>query len=495
MNGGAMKYVLSIDRGTTAIKAALYDYNANEIAVELQRQGMDTPAPGWCEQDMNQMWENTAAAIRRLLSRGFDASDIKCIGFSGQGNGVFLSDENGRPVRPGIVSMDSRAQKEADEFNRNHILKERPWIGSTEMGSANPLAIMLWLKRNEPDVYAKTWRIHFSKDWIRYCLTGEFYTDFTDASGACLMDLRSGEYSEELCRACGVPEVYRMLPPLKQSVQICGEVTASAAEQTGLKEGTPVVAGAHDVAACSLGCGGADPGHLSIIFGTMGLNLLTEEKPDLKNGVNLFHILPGRYLSYTCLKSAGGVLDRVVEALFTKEKEELGKRFFAAADEQMNQCEPTQILFYPYLFGSNAEQIPCTLTGVEAWHSKYHVLLGIYQGLVYEFARMTEEIRRNNRIRDIYLVGGGAKSGVFPQLFADVLEQPVKISSIEESGSRGAAICALSGLNHESAISGDIIRNVPVKRVYTPREQYRDKFREYYRLYRRVASALEQVYQ
>ncbi len=468
------KYVLCIDRGTTAIKAVLFDFQGKELEKASQPcQEIQKPFPGWCEQDLLQIWTDTVMAIRNLLEKGICPEEIAAIGVSGMGNGLNLLDGNGRPTRACITSLDSRATQITDEWRKGRRIEELlACTGSTFIVPCTPMPILRWVRLNEPEVYERSEYVIFSKDWVRYCLTGVISTDYTDTSGALLVNLDTREYMEELFVELGIEKLSSMLPKPQNSYDIGGYVTAAAAAETGLVAGTPVVVGAHDIAACSYGCGGMDAGHLALIFGTVGLSLGVMEKPHVSYGLTIESILPRRWLFSACIQGAGAVLNWFLDNLFTHEQwlaAKEGGSVFDRIDEELVKRAPPALLCHPYLFGQNEPAYArAGLYGMAAWHDKYDLLLSVYQGIVFAFLKENHQLLENNPIHEVWLVGGGSRSRVFGQIFADVLGKKIYIPSFEEATSRGVALCALIQIGAVRVSDGTVPRNLDTRVLYEP---------------------------
>ncbi len=483
------QYVLCVDRGTTGIKATLFDLQANEVACGAEPcPPIEKPHAGWCEQDLDLVWEKTVIAIRKLLAQGYDSKDIAAIGVSGMGNGLNLLDREGRPTRKCITSLDSRAE------DITRVWKENPRIGellkrtgSTFIVACTPMAILKWVKDNEPEVYEKSQYMIYSKDWVRYCLTGEISTDYTDTSGSLLVDLDTNEYMHDLFQELGLEKLSTMLPTPKRSYEAAGYVTEAAAAQTGLTAGTPVIAGAHDIAACSYGCGGTDNGHLALIFGTVGLSLGVLEQNRVPYGLSIQSVLPDRWLFSSCIQGAGAVLDWLIYNLFTHEDylaKQAGGSVFTVIDQELAKRRPTNILCHPFLFGKNDPAYArSNLMGIGSWHDKYDILLAYYQGIVHAFYEENKCLLDANDIREVWLVGGGSKSQVFGQIFADVIGKPVHIPAFSEATGRGVALCGLIYLGKMQPGDKDIPHGIRERSAYIPDMEkhrwYMEQFRQF----------------
>jgi len=274
------KYLLGIDNGGTFSKAAIFTLDGKEVAVGSRQTELITPRPNYVERDMTKMWQATAEAIREVVTKSaVDPADIVCIACTGHGNGVYLTDKDGNPTRNAIMSSDGRAREYIEKWTADGVDKSvRPKTMQC-IWPAQPNALLAWIRDNEPDVLKKSAYVFMAKDYIRYCLTGEAYAELTDMSGTSLMNVGTGDYDADVLDAFGIGQMQRLLPPLKRSADICGQITAKVAELTGLKQGTPVAGGMFDIDACGLSSGITDESQLCIVVGTWGNNQYISEKP------------------------------------------------------------------------------------------------------------------------------------------------------------------------------------------------------------------------
>ena len=431
------QYILAIDRGQSKIKAALYNSEAEVAFVNSEEcQEIQARQPGWAEQDMELMWQQTICAIKGVLNKsGVNPKEIIAVSFSGQGGGNFMIDKEGKPAYPGVLSLDSRHEK---VFCPNNLPRT--------------LAFMYWLKKNEPEVYSKVRWIFGCKDYLRYCLTGKVNVDISDTPAP--VNLEEKKYVIEGLDEAGISEVKEMLPEILYASEICGSVTEQAAQETGLLEGTPVVVGAHDMIACSLGAGGYRPGHLTIIMGTLGINIaVVNEKIKLKESVSLgkFFMFGGAFKGVktvtTSIGSACNTVNWVLDTMFIEEKKEaesLGISVFTLIERKLRGMEPTNVIFQPYLMGTfynSAAKLGWT--GIHMGTTREELLLSVFQGVCISMCIEIERLEKKvGRLDDVWLVGGGSESSIWRQMFADALGRPIHICKTNEVGCRGAAVCA-----------------------------------------------------
>ena len=294
------QYLLGIDNGSTVSKAALFNLKGKEIAVASCKAETEYPHPGWTERDMEMLWQSTACAIREVLAKsGVRPEEIAGIGNTGHGNGVYLLDKQGQPLRNGIQSMDSRAADVITEWNQRDLYAKVFPFTIQSFWPAQPNALLVWLKKNEPQNYARLGAILMVKDYIKYRLTGEITGDYTDMSATSLMDVRNKNYSRELMALYDLSEAYDALPALKQSSEVVGQVTPGAAQETGLAAGTPVVGGMFDVDACAIGAGAINSNQACLVMGSWSINEVITRDPivDPSLFMTTLFAIPGLFLT------------------------------------------------------------------------------------------------------------------------------------------------------------------------------------------------------
>lgn len=457
------EYVLSIDRGTTQIKVCLVDNSGQQVAVVSRPSPkMVSSEKEWYEQDMNEIYDETASAIQDMLSYGYSAENIKAVGVTGQGNGIFLIDKAGLPIRPAIMPMDERASAICESMDKKGISSQIKQINFFGVPSCSPLALLNWIKDNEPEKYEKICYVLSCKDWIRFRLTGEVGTDITDTSGAGLVDMQTGTYSNRIFKLADLEGVWKKMPEIHAPFEIAGMISKKAEKETGLKTGTPVVYGAHDIAACALGTGMREKGDLAIAAGTFGICLGVLSEPQLigKYSTTLKHVLPDKWLSHYSIRAFGNSLDWFIRLLCEEEIREAQKRglsVYTVLEEKIDVSKTVDILVRPYIYGSMTGEDAGDILRIRPWHTKADIIQSIYQGLAYAFTEAIQWYREALGTEKVYICGGGAKSRVIGQLIADVSGIPVYASTEKEETCKGAALCAWMGLDR--SLGSELIRN------------------------------------
>lgn len=490
------KYLLGIDNGNTFSKAALFDFQGKEIAVANCAADTEYPHPGWTERDMEMLWQSTATAIRDVLAKvGAKPGEIAGIGNTGHGNGVYLLDKQGRPLRSGIQSLDSRASDVVARWNQHDLHEQVFPVTLQSFWPAQPNALLVWLKENEPQNYERIGVILMVKDYIKYRLTGEITGDYTDMSGANLMDVRKKSYSHELMALYDLSDVYDALPPLCYSSEIAGKVTAAAAEETGLGVGTPVVGGLFDVDASAIGSGVVNASLACLVMGSWSINEIITRDPIVDPTIFMTTIFADADWFITIEGSATSAtnLEWFVNQCCGDERIEAKRRgisVYEICSEEVASLPAgsTNIIFHPFLYGSNVQPTArAGFYGVAGWHTRAHLLRALYEGVVFGHLSHIEKLKAaGGQINAARLAGGGSRSKVWSQMFADTIQVPMEVPDGNELGARGAAITAGIGAGVYTNYLEAVQEAVKVVRVHEPdpanTPHYLARYAEYQRL-------------
>lgn len=342
------------------------------------------------------------------------------------------------------------------------------------------------------------------KDYIKYCLTGEITSDYTDMSGTSLMDVRGKCYSQKLLDLYELSELWEALPTLVHSFEIAGRVTPDAAEATGLAAGTPVVGGLFDVDASALGAGVHQPGQVSIIAGTWSINEIVTAEPivDPDLFMTTIYTVPDLWLSVEASATSATNLEWFVTQFCAEEKaaaDNRGISVYEVCSEIVDSLPPggSDIIFHPFLFGSNVQaSARAGFYGIAGWHTKAHILRAIYEGIVYGHLNHLDKLRNTgNTIDSAYLCGGGARSPMWSQMFADALEFPIDVPDGQEIGARGAALSAGIGVGVYKDHVDAVKRAVKIQRHYEPNPNATPFYLDRYREYKRLAECMQEPWE
>lgn len=444
-----MSYVLGIDKGTSVVKAVVFDAGGKACGQAQRRVEVLAPHPGWHEEDPDRTWALTSEVIREALAgAGIDGSTIKGIGISGHMGGAWLIDGHGRPTRNAICWPDERAQPEQMEIERAGHMRESFAISGNGLMPGITAMLLGWIARHEPDCLASTSHVLLAKDYLRYRLTGTIATDPSDVSFV-PGDIDNRGFSSRVMELCGASGWMGKLPPIAPPEAIAGEITETAERETGLAIGTPVITGLGDACANALGVGALAPGSALTVLGTSCLNsLVTSGAERAPEGLGFLFSMPGGHYVRILPNTSGTVAFDWFLERFGAPLTADGKPDFTALAERAAAVPigSQGVVFIPYVNGSGVlapffdAQARGSFFGSGSHTTYDHLLRSVYEGLCFAtrdcFAAMTTQPR------SLTLTGGGARSPFWAQMFADVLGIPIETVAAEESGAFGVAMLA-----------------------------------------------------
>jgi len=499
------QFVLGIDDGGTVAKAGLFGVDGRELAIARRKTEMSSPHPNHTERDVEQLWQATAEAIREVLGRaGVDPREVAAVATTGHGNGLYLVDEQGQAVRPGIISTDTRAQSYVARWKAEGTHRAVLPKTMQSLWAAQPPALLAWLRDHEPEVLMRARWALMVKDLVRMRLTGEAWGELTDMSGTSLVDVAAGQYDEQVLGAFGIAEFGPLLPPLRRSEEVCGRVSRKAAEQTGLAEGTPVAGGLFDVDACALASGLIEESQLSVVAGTWSINQYASLQPVVHEDLFMTsrYCLPGWYLMMEASATSASNLEWFVSEFMKADGDQAklaGRSVYDLCNELVaaTPAEAAGPLFFPFLHGSNADpNARACLMGLAGWHCRGHVLRAIYEGVVFGHrAHYDRLLRFRAPPQKVLLTGGAAQSEPWVQMFADAYQLPVEVPAGRELGTLGAAICAAVAVGCYGSYPEAVRAMARVERVQEPDARRAELMATKYDRYQRVLAGLGPVWQ
>ena len=436
---------LGIDTSTTSSKALLIDEKGTVVAVASSPHTLQTPRPLWSEQDPGEWWKAVSQSIRSVLDKaGISGESVSAVGLTGQMHGLVLLDGAGEVLRPAILWNDQRTQSQCDEIHRR-IGKER-FIGITGNVALTGFTApkILWVQKNEPDVFEKVKHILLPKDYIRYRLTGDFAMDKADGAGTVLFDLKARTWSPEVLQALGINPNW--LPQTFEGPEFTGAISEAAASITGLAVGTPVVAGGGDQAAQAVGVGAVEPGIVGVTVGTSGVVFATTPSALIEPEGRLHafcHAVPDLWHFMGVMLSAAGSLQWYRDTLAPDVSfDDLLKE----AESAEPGCEGLQ--FLPYLSGERTPY-PDPLArgawvGLTTRHSRAHLTRALIEGVSFGFKDIFSLIQSAGlgAITQVRASGGGMKSALWRQVLASVLDAELVTVNTTEGAAYGAALLA-----------------------------------------------------
>jgi xylulokinase len=443
-----MTYLIGLDSSTTATKALLMRADGQVVAVASSEYGYDTPRPLWSEQHPDLWWQATIDSLRRVLGQaGVDPSGVKGVGLTGQMHGLVLLDGAGEVLRPAILWNDQRTGAECDQI-RERLGKARLiQITGNDALTGFTAPKILWVRNHEPDLFARVRQILLPKDYIRFKLSGEYATDKAGGAGTLLFDVRKRDWSHTVLEALEIDPDW--LPPTFEGSAVAGQVTAEAAEVTGLRAGTPIVAGGGDQAAAAVGTGTVVEGVVSLSLGTSGVVFASTDQAIIEPEGRLHafcHAVPGKWHLMGVMLSAAGSLRWYRDTL-------------APGVDYESLLEPTILVpagsdglyFLPYLTGERTPH-PDPLArgafvGLTVRHTRAHLTRAVLEGVAYGLRDSFELMKEAGlaAIDQVRITGGGAKSPVWRQILADVLDTELVTVNTMEGAAYGAAVLAATG--------------------------------------------------
>ncbi len=490
-------YWLGLDIGTSGSRALLIDEKARvRFSFIAAHEEMRMPRPLWAEQDPNDWWRASQIAIQGVLKEaGVDGTSVKGVGLSGQMHGLVALDAQNEVVRPALIWCDQRSQQQVDGINSKIGAENVVRATANPMLTGFTLPKLVWVRDSEPALFEKIRHVLLPKDFVRLKLTDEFATDVSDASGTGLFDVLHRRWSEEIIEGLSIDRV--ILPRAYESSEITGTITRAAALATGLSEGTPVVGGAGDQAASAVGNGIVEPGIVSCTIGTSGVVFAYLDKPayDPEGRVHTFcHAVPGAWHLMGVTQGAGLSLQ-----WYRNQFARASNYDELTAEAALSPAGAGGLFWLPYLMGERTPHLDADArgawVGLTARHSSSDLVRSILEGVCYSQKDGFEIIAGlGGRPSLTRLSGGGARSPLWHQLFADILDQPVTTLETQEGSAFGAALLASIGTGEYGSareICQAAVHEVSEKQ---PNAKNVDFYKQHYQVYRSLYPALKSVY-
>ncbi|MDR2172351.1 MAG: xylulokinase [Planctomycetaceae bacterium] len=447
-----MTYILAHDLGTSGNKATLFSDGGELIASCTVSYSTNYFNRVWAEQDPHDWWNAVCQSTQQLISKSkIDPSQIGVVSLSGQMMGVTCIDRQGNPLRPSIIYCDQRSEKEASDILSRISMPDAYKIIGHRVAAVYPLAKLLWVKNNEPEIFKKTFKTICAKDYINFRLTGVIATDYSDASGTNAFDLIKKNWSQTMLNAAGIDEEF--FPDVFPSTHILGEITSEAAKLTGLKSGTAVCCGGGDGTCATVGVGSVRPGAAYHYLGSSGWIGLTTEQPILDAKMRTMtwaHCVPEYYHPSGSVQTAGAAYNWLKEQICEAESIEAKKRnenVYQLMNELLLQSPAgaNGLIFLPYLLGERSPRwnpnARGAFIGLTLTSRRCDMIRSVMEGITFNFAIIVDIFREHIPIDAMTVIGGGAKGRVWLQLMADIFCTKIQRPNfIEEATSIGAAI-------------------------------------------------------
>jgi xylulokinase len=442
---GTKRYFLGIDISTTGSKALLIEDSGTVVGVKSSPHTLQSPKPLWSEQDPTEWWQAASISILNVLAEaGIDGRQVAAVGMTGQMHGLVLLDGQGRVLRPAILWNDQRTQAECDEIHARIGREKFIQITGNVALTGFTAPKILWVQHNEPEIYRQAKHVLLPKDYVRFRLTGQYAMDKADGSGTVLFDLQKRAWSQEVLELLGIDPAW--MPPTYEGPQVTGTITPEAATATGLRAGTPVVAGGGDQAAQAVGVGAVEPGIVALTVGTSGVVFAPTPSPLIEPQGRLHafcHAVPGMWHFMGVMLSAAGSLQWHRDTLAP------GVSF----DDLLKEAEAVPagsegLQFLPYLSGERTPYPDPLARG--AWvgltlrHGRGHLTRAVLEGVSFGLKDGFTLIREAGlgEIKQVRASGGGTKGALWRKILASTLEAELVTVNTSEGAAFGAALLA-----------------------------------------------------
>ena len=488
-----MKLFIGIDLGTSAVKLLLTDEKGTILKEVSREYPLIFPHPGWSEQEPSEWWSAVRDALPELL-QGVDASQVAGIGSGGQMHGLVILDENDAVIRPAILWNDGRTGEEVEYLNEVIGRKKLSELTANIAFAGFTAPKILWIRKHEPENFARIAKIMLPKDYINYCLTGVHSCDYSDASGMLLLDVAHKCWSEEMLEICGVRK--DQMPALFESWEVTGTLRPEVASEFGLPESVKVVAGAGDNAAAAVGTGIVGEGGCNISLGTSGTIFISSEHfgVDPNNALHAFAHADGGWHLMGCMLSAGSCNKWFVEEILRGS--DFRAEESAITDEDLGR---NHVFFLPYLMGErspiNDVNARGTFTGMTMDTARKDLVQAVLEGVAFAIRDSFEVARSLGlEIPRSRVCGGGSKSPMWRKIFANILGIPLDQVKTEQGPGYGGAILAMVGCGLFGSVREAAEALVEVGATTEPDPELTARYEEQYRKYSLIYPALRDIF-
>ena len=486
-----MKYYIGVDLGTSAVKLLLMNDKGAIEKIVSREYPLYFPRPGWSQQNPEDWWNGTVEGIRELIS-GIDGNLVAGISFGGQMHGLVILDEADQVIRPAILWNDGRTAAQTDYLNQV-VGKEALARNTANIAFAGFTAPkLLWVREQEPENFARIAKIMLPKDYLAYRMTGVFCTDYSDASGMLLLDVKNRCWSEEMLKTCGVRK--EQMPRLYESYEKVGTLKPEVAGQLGLSCDCLVAAGAGDNAAAAVGTGTVGEGKCNLSLGTSGTIFISSDnfRMDSHNALHAFAHADGHYHLMGCMLSAASCNKWWMEEIIQTED-------YAKEQEKIGTLGENHVYFLPYLMGErsphNDPNARGTFIGLTMDTTRAQMTQAVLEGVAFAIRDSFEVARSLGISIDRTMIcGGGAKSPLWKKIMANVLNIQVDVPQIEEGPAMGAAMLAAVADGTFASVKEAADCVVRVKETISPDPALAAAYDRQYRKFAQIYPAVRELF-
>lgn len=496
------RQLMGIDFGTGGCKLTVIDTQGNVCATAFKEYPSEHNKLGWSEQNP-ELWIDaliyTVNSCKEQL--GNDLSNVASIGITASTHNAVLLDKNKKVIRNCIMWNDQRSGEQCERLKRDYG-DEIFNIGMQQPTPTWTLPQLMWISENEPENYKKIDKILFTKDYVRSYITGDYYTDIVDAQGSLLFDAYNREWSQKLCDMISLP--IEVLPEVRKSKEIAGYVQAETAKITGLPEGVPVIVGCSDTAAEDLGAGAVREGQVIVKLATAGnVNIISKKAhPHVKTYTYPYSV-EDMWYTVTATNSSAASYRWLRDSLYKVEKgicEEDCEDIYENMNREAAQIAPGSegLIFHPYLLGERCPyfnpKARSNFFGITMIHDKRHFSRAVLEGVAYSlYDCLTVLSDFSKDLKDIRIIGGGAKSELWSQIVCDVFGLEVRYPQNAESSFGGALLAGVGiGVFADAVEAAD--KCVKIAKVYQPNIKNHQKYMSYFAVYKKITEALTPIW-
>lgn len=494
-------YLLAHDLGTSGNKATLFTSEGKLVKSTVYSYDLHVHYGTWIDQNADDWWKAVCETTKALLA-DINPADVAAVSFSGTMMACLCVDKEGNALYPGLIWADMRSTKEADELAQRISPIDFYRITGHRLSSSYTGTKFMWIKKNEPEIYKKTYKTLNVKDYILLKLTGNFVTDYSDASSTCLMDITKREWSEELVDLCGLD--MEKMPTMLSSVEMAGKVTREAAALTGLLEGTPIICGGGDGACAAVGTGAVRPGVANCCMGTSSWISFASETPLFDNETmatfNFAHIVPGYTLPCGTMQCGSGSMSWAVRELF-KDSPMSKNDIYRTVNQEVETIPAGSegLLYLPYLMGErsphNDPAARGAFLGLRMDTPRAALTQAVLEGVAFAIRDCVEIARAQGvEIAASTLCGGGAKSPLWREILANVLGIPLTLPQTEQGPGYGGAMLAAVACGAYPSVQACADALVRAKSTTEPDPAIVEKYNARYALWHTLYPALKASY-
>lgn len=486
-----MNYI-GIDLGTSAVKLLLMQGDGKILKIVNREYPISFPRPGWSQQNPEDWYRETVAGIQELL-QGSDKSQVAGISFGGQMHGLVILDDKDEVIRPAILWNDGRTAEESAYLNEE-IGKEKLSKCTANISFAGFTAPkVLWIKKHEPENFARIRKIMLPKDYLAYRLSGVHCSDVSDASGTLFFDVKNRCWSQEMCSICGIQQEW--LPKVFESFEAVGTLKPELAAELGISEKTVIAAGAGDNAAAAVGTGTVGDGTCNISLGTSGTVFISMDKfgVDANNALHSFDHADGSYHLMGCMLSAASCNKWWMDEI-------IGTKEYDKEQQEMKALGENHVYFLPYLMGErsphNDPDARGTFIGLTMDTTRADMTQAVLEGVAFAL-RDSLEVAKSLGIEITHtkICGGGAKSPIWKKILANVLGIRVDVPENEEGPSMGGAMLAAVSCGEYQSVEEAAKAIVKMKEVIEPEPELTVLYEKRYQQFRKIYPTCRQLFQ